>query len=765
MMNTRVIGWPNIISRFCAVWLAAGWTSLSVSADVARISNSWLQLGINRANGQLVELVDLASRQNFAGPASGLGGIWQLELMSWHLLKISPANARVCQVEQLDGNAPGLRMVWSDFGLLDAPNLRVEVVARLAQQESCSRWTIAVDSPGQLALARIRFPRLLDLPSLERERLALPSWAGLLTKTPRQIISGISNSVTRCGVDYPGQGSLQCLAFYSEDGPGLYLACEDTAGYRKEFAAFSEPAAGLNLEAVHLPEQMAVNAHRYTLPYPAKVGVFHGDWYNAAAIYRAWASQQRWARESRWQRGQVPAWVSRTALWVWNRGSSTNVIDAAIELQRELNLPVSVFWHWWHGCAYDTGFPEYLPPREGNGPFQAAFARAHAHDVHGLVYMNQRLWGMTTASWTNEHAVRYAVKNVDGLVAPEVYNTFTKLPCASMCLGTEFWRAKYAGLAAEALNRLGADGIYMDQACSSLACYDTRHGHPMGGGSYWMKGFQRLETDIRHRSAARGQVALAGEGCAENWLPHLDLMLALDLSRERYAAPDGWEAIPFFHAVYHGYGTFYGNYSSLTFPPYDALWPAQFAPKEPLQLLDPKFSPQFRLEQARAFIWGQQPTIANFMPSQLRERPREIGFAIQLARTRQVALKYLQDGALLAPPKVLTEEEEIPMSRLSIYAGQQEALKESVKRVPLVLASAWRAADGKIGIAIANIADRPMSATIILDSTKQGLPKRGRVYPLGTPTTKSIGEFDGFNLALKLELAPLAVRVFELRAE
>lgn len=751
--------------RSCLVllaWLIA--TGTPWAAELARLQNSWLQLAVDRDTGQLVEFSDATSGQNFVGAKNG-SGLWQLELASWQVFRLGPMHARAFKAEYLRGGAPGLHLVWGDFGLADAPHLRVEVTVRLDPKEACSRWWIAVDAPGALKLARVRFPRLLDVPPLERECLVIPSWAGLLTRNARQIIAGVTNTVTRAGCEYPGQGALQLLALYSEGGPGVYLSCEDTAGFRKEFSAFSEFSASLNLEMAHLPEQAAAASQRYVLPYPAKVGVFRGDWFDVASLYRQWSTQQSWARESRWKRGRVPAWVANTGLWVWNRGSSTNVIDAAIELQRALNLPVSVFWHWWHGCAYDAGFPEYLPPREGNGPFQEAFARAHANQVHGLVYMNQRLWGMTTASWTNENAARYAVKNADGLITPEVYNTFTKQACASMCMGTEFWRHKYAGLAEVALNQLGVDGIYMDQACSSLACYDPSHGHPIGGGSYWVRGFQSLAADIRHRSAARGPVALAGEGCAENWLPHLDLMLALDLSRERYAAPDGWEAIPLFHAVYHGYGVFFGNYSSLTLPPYDDLWPAQFAPKEPLKLLDPKFSTQFRMEQARAFLWGQQPTIANFKPAHLQERPDEIAFALRLARLRPAALKYLQEGTMLAPPVVDTETQEIPISRLSIYAGQQDALKEYAKRVPLVMASTWRAPDGKLGLAIANIAGQRQSAVITLDAIKHGLPKSGRFFALGETNAIPLGEFNGTPVKLKLELAPLDARVLELLPE
>src|SRR5512141_391224 len=105
-------------------------------------------------------------------------------------------------------------------------------------------------------------------------------------------------------------------------------------------------------------------------------------------------------------------------------------------------------------------------------------------------------------------------------------------------------------------------------------------------------------------SNARRPVALAGEGCGEAWLPHLDLMLSLQVSMERYAAPGDWEPIPLFHAVYHGYNLFFGNYSSLTMPPYDELWPKEFAPEHPMVLLGRRCSRQFMLEQTGAFGGG-----------------------------------------------------------------------------------------------------------------------------------------------------------------
>ena len=202
-------------------------------------------------------------------------------------------------------------------------------------------------------------------------------------------------------------------------------------------------------------------------------------------------------------------------------------------------------------------------------------------------------------------------------------------------------------------------------------------------------------------------------------------MLSLQVSMERYAAPGEWEPIPMFHAVYHDCTTLYGNYSSLTRPPYDDLWPAEFAPAKPLQLLDEKFAQQFRLEQGRAFVWGQQPTLANFLSRAARLAPVGTGFLDTDRPTASCRQKYLRDGVFLQPPQTGAGNMTIPMSRLSIYAGQHDAVQEYTKAVPIVLSGAWQAADGCIAIALANLLDEPVPVRITL--THSPIPCRRRV--------------------------------------
>lgn len=777
--------WPPLVFALVTALLpvAAPGLRAEPTGGIVRIANTRLQLGFDARDGRLREFVDLKTGHDHVGDPAG--GLWEIQFVksdgSGALL---PAQARSFRAEPMASDPQTLRLTWSEFGRAQSPAVRVEVLIRPVGNESFSLWNLRVEGLGPLVPDSIRFPRVPGIAKQDNERLAVPVWQGQLATNPRTIFNPPDGKAQRLEWEYPGRLALQCLAFYRDGGPGLYLASDDTGANRKNFAVFGSAPANLGCEIVHVPERPAEAVDRWELPYHVVLGTFTGDWFTAAEHYRAWATNQVWSRESRLRRGVVPDWVLQTGMWVWNRGRSTNVLAPAVELQKKLDLPVSVLWHWWHGCAYDTGFPEYLPPREGEKTFRSAVAAAHKHDVHALVYMNQRLWGMTTRSWTNEGAERFAVKDAGGKLHPEVYNTFTKALCASMCLGTEFWRNTYADLAGRAVRDLGVDGIYMDQACTSLACYDPTHGHPPGGGTYWTDGFRDLAADIRQRvatrrgrlrenpaelaapkfaalSRAQPQVALAGEGCGEAWLPYLDLMLSLQVSRERYSAPDGWETIPFFNAVYHDCVVTFGNYSSLTMPPYDELWPAEFAPKEPLKLLDRKFSRQFYLEQARAFVWGQQPTVANFLPAHLRERPEETEFAVRLAKIRSRATKYLLRGTFLRPPQLDAPEATLDISRLSIYAGQQGGLKTFQKGVPVVLAGAWRAPDGDVAVALAGIADEPLVLALNLEAKEYVLPKHGWIYRIDEKGRKRIGEFGADGASLKLKLPPRAAWVFE----
>lgn len=730
-----------------------------------RLANEQLEISLDRNDGSLEQIRDPhTGHKHLLEALAGRSPLWSVKLREQEKDKLlTAADAKSFRSEAVENEPSALRLIWTDFSLAAAPDLAVEVTVRLDPREPTSVWEFVVRRSAAIEVREVRFPVVSGIAVQEDEVLALPHWMGEKRSDPRKLLAGTNGRGRRLEWPYPGHLSLQCLAWYRENGPGLYAACHDATAQRKSFAVWGDEQGQVHIETVHYLPPQSAPSEAISLGYPVHVGAFCGDWLTAAQRYRRWGAEQAWARESRLLKGEVPDWVLQTGLWVWNRGRSPGVLPPAVAMKRELGLPVSVFWHWWHGCPYDTGFPEYLPPREGAAPFRQALAEAHGEDVRAMVYMNQRLWGMTTKSWTEENAAAAAVKGADGSIRPEVYNTFTRQACASMCMGTSFWRNKYAGLAEDAVDDLGVDAIYMDQACSSLPCFDPSHGHPLGAGSFWTEGFQKLAEDIRRRSRGK-PVALAGEGCGEAWLPHLDLMLTLQVSRERYASIlDGWEVIPFFHAVYHPFGILYGNYSSLTVPPYDDLWPAEYAPAKPLDLLDRKYSGQFYLEQARAFVWGQQPTIANFLPLQFDERRQEIDYILRLAKLRDRARQYLVQGTFLRPPQTDAPEVLLDFSRLSIYAGQKDRVQSFQKTCPAALAAAWLAPDGATGIAVASIVDRPLTLSLRLTPEEDSFRDGSKVYRLDENERSPAGQIAGQTLTV--QLPPLGAYVLEIPRE
>ncbi|MPZ18784.1 MAG: hypothetical protein GEV06_12850 [Luteitalea sp.] len=737
------------------------WSVQQPDPPTIRLSNGHLELAFDGRNGRLLRLFDEATKQDFVAGATQGGDVWALNIAAADEQEtIAPARASAFRSEQSEEHS--VTLIWEDFDLKAAPDLRVEVSVSLEPDTPMSRWNISLENVGDLALDRVRFPRVVGIPDLGNERLAVPQWMGQLAKNPRRLGIREGGGRQRWEWAYPGALSLQCLALYGHDGPGLYTACDDTAAFWKTFAFWADDAGMMNYEMSNAPGQAEVGSGRYALPYGALIGTFAGDWVTAAERYRAWGIEQAWCRESRLARGLVPTSALETGLWEWNRGRSAGVLGPAALLRSKLGLPVRVFWHWWHGCAYDHGFPEYLPPREGAGPFRRALAKAHEVGLRAIVYMNQRLWCSPAPSWKAENAERFAVRDRDGELLSEVYNTFTKAQCQTMCMATSFWRDKYAGLAEAAVQEYDVDGVYMDQACSSVLCYSQDHGHPPGGGNYWLPGFAKLTSDIRTRAKGARDLILAGEGCGEAWLPHLDLFLTLQVSRERYLEPGGdWEVIPFFQAVYHDYGVSFGNYSSLTAPPYDDLWPAETAPNDALQLLDARYNGQFLLEQARAFVWGLQPMIANFLPSQLEERGEQIAYLLRLARLRNQGLKYLLYGSFLRPPRTDVPEVKTDLLRLSIYAGQDSAANAWHNSFPAVQCGAWLAKDGDVGVAVANITDKPVPMRFTLTATEQRLPESGRINRIGEEGREEIGQFQNGRASVNIELPPLGAYILD----
>lgn len=722
--------------------------------ETREISNGSLRIAFDASDGRLVSLQDVRSGVEFIDPAAVSGPCWNLRRADGSQLGEGSSLLDIREAGDLS-----MVMDWEM-----ASGARVEAKVRLDPEKPLSYWTVAVSGIKDLEAFDLRYPVIQGIRELENEDLAVSSWLGSVIHNPHAPVTEAS-PVRWLGWDSPGILSMQMLALYDREGrDGLYMASNDTCSNAKRFDFMLTPGHTMYFLTHYLPYKSGEDS--FAPEYEAVLGSLNGDWLTAAKTYREWAVDQRWCRESRFHNGRIPKWVTRTGLWVWNRGWSDNVLTEARHMKRRLGLPVSVFWHWWHGCSYDEGFPEYLPPREGGERFRKAVAAARRDKVNSIVYMNSFQWGTSTESWVSEHAQDYCAKPLGGTSYAATANIFTGRQIAAMCLGTEFWREKYSSIADSAIRDYGVSGIYMDQACSSIKCYDPSHGHTLGGGSYWTDGFAKQAALIREKTAdVRRDVVLAGEGSGEDWIPSLDLFLTLEASRERYLGTGDTEVLPLYQAVYHDYAVTFGSYSSLVYPPYDDLWPDEFRPANRETSLPDDFNLQFRMEQARSFVYGMQLTLANYHSFLDEEKKDEIDYLMRLARVRSRAVKYLLGGTFERVPEMEVPRDTILLSKVSIYAGRSgSTVKQEKMEEPMLYSGMWKAADGDMALALVNISDASVPVSFSFAASEYGLPDSVKVTLISENGRRRLCRVRDGRISVDLPLSARTACVIEFAA-
>ena len=729
----------------------------SNSDNIVFIENGRIKLGFDKKTGKFLVFNDLITGYEFIDQTLVRKLPWEINTQSSAdnsstVKEFSPAKFSFSKVDPFT-----LILKWEKFENMNNLNVKAEI--SLDKNDSFSYWNISVNGFDNAIISNVVFPRIEGIKDMENEELVIPTWMGSLMKDPRAVLSGGNG---RMEWRYPGSLSSQVIAVYNADKNGFYASCNDSLSYAKNFSLNLDTLNTLVYEMINYPSSSNPKSDTYTPNYKGVIGSFEGDWIDVANIYSKFALNQKWAKESRFKNGLTPSWLEKTALWVWNRGKSANVLEPAIELKQALGLPVNVLWHWWHNCSYDDNFPEYLPPREGKQPFIHAVRSAQDAGVNSIVYMNAIQWGEATEGWKSGEVKPYTVKDINGNERSHVFNIFSGKALINMCIGTKFWRDHYSSLCDSVVNIYETNGVYMDQTCLSVMCYDKSHNHDIGGGNYWVENSGKLINQIRSKDFGVKKPIFTGEGSSENWLPHLDAFLTLQASKERYAGIGNTETIPFFQAVFHQYGITFGSYSSLVTPPYDELWPKKYAPSNTEQPLDEMFNKQFLMEQAKSFVWGMQPTIANYHSFLASERREEIDYLTEIVKTRYNALDYLLYGEFCRNPDLKIPRENIKISKLSIYAGKtEESVTTFEKNVPSLYVGTWKAKNGNIAVALASISDEVIPVDFTIDPEKYNISAEGDVNIIKASGKMHLETYLN-NIHIEMKLNPKDITIIEI---
>jgi len=551
--------------------------------------------------------------------------------------------------------------------------------------DGIERYDFRKASVGQIALRNLG-------PTM---KTFYPHVSGVVTKNP------VGKELRWQGTYPSGWCSMPFTAVYDESkNVGLYVAAHDSGGAVKDIRLDADVVAdSLTIRFEHpLPlGKKTVDVHCYWR-------VFHGDWYDAAMIYRdivrTWAEWYPRDKLGPDGRTDTPQWMKELCVWA-QCGNSPQTMPAAMrKFTDALGVPTAVHWYNWHQIPFDNDYPHYFPVKDG---FKAAVAEIQKNgDCYVMPYINGRLWdtrdkGAEDFQFTAV-ALPGATKKEDGKPYIETYGSKeadgSNVELAVMCPATDVWKNKVTENIFRLMNDYGVASVYVDQVAAAKPelCFDASHGHPLAGGDWWNREHWKLYAKIRAEMPK--EKMLTTECNAEPFINCFDGYLTWHFQYQ--------DQVPAFAAVYGGAVQMFGRaYRG-----------------GPSQVLAD------RMKAAEQLVYGEQ---IGWLDPRIVDDPKRFPFFKAIVLTRHKHRDYFYKGEMIRPPKLL---DAIP----TVTADWQWS-GETLITTDAVQTGAWRKTDGK-GKTISavfffvNVSDNPITSRVAARLDEIGLKSNVFENPL-----------------------------------
>lgn len=701
-----LVGGPAALWVSLMVFLAAAAASAAESSNAARTEEafrlaadkrpaSWtvwaagdLGMILDRKDDGLVlaSLFDLAKhRQLLAQKALPLFVVTLRSNESKEQIALS-ADAGWEQVQTTSTEAAkGGEIRWRNPKDKRLGGLCVTAVATLDPSMGAIRWKLNVDGIAKpWSIRRVVFPQALLDASSPDFTFFYPLGCGLLRHGSEAIKYGQ-------GTPYPnGWVAMQFMAAYdSRVGTGIYFALHDPQGRTKEMWAESRPADKAVVAVFDVPaENMDQAGNTYALPGEAVWQVLHGDWFDAAMIYRKWVRQSATWFPKLGPDGRVdtPLWMRELSVWLQMDATPKTLSPEVAAFAKTLGIPVGFHWYNWHQIPFDNDYPHFLPAKEGFGD---AVRDLLAKNVYVMPYINGRLWdtrdkGMADFEFTRL-ALPAATKDEAGKPYVESYESKeadgSPVRLAVMCPSTDLWQTTVRRNVSRLMNEEGVKAVYIDQiaAAPPVLCFDHAHAHATGGGSWWVESYNKMLGDIRKAKPADS--ILTTECNAEPFLKNLDGYLTW------HWGFDG--QVPAFPAVYGGAIQMFGR---------------AYRDGETKELA-------LRMKVGQQLTFGEQ--IGWFHPNVMQNQ-QSAEFLKQAVGVRWQLRRYFHAGEMARPPKL---QGVIPTVR-----ADWKWTNPGWVTTDAVMTGAWTLSnEHRCILLFANVSDQPVTAKLQLDATVYGL--------------------------------------------
>ena len=438
------------------------------------------------------------------------------------------------------------RIVFSNPASANLPSSLVATVS-ITVTDTKSQWHLAVTGlDSNHTLVDADFPDL-NLKAAGSDQFLIPKYSGTLIPNP------VANAMDY-DMSYPrGWSATMPFFAYYNDSYGIYLGFHDPQASFKRFHIKAE-SGHLHFRGNVVIADKTRGGNDWDMPGHFELDMFDGDWFDAASVYKDWASANaEYYPQSTSERTLRQNELGRIGVWgYYQPSSSTTMTTIKQDMQDYINyfsgVPVGIHWYQWNNLPYDDDYPNYFPERTGMAGVVSDIQQSG--NAYIMPYINGRLYDTDlTGAWDYATKGRpYATKKSDGTVYTQIFNSNT---FAVMCPTQISWQNIITDAAQQLTDRIGSKGIYIDQvaAASPLECMDASHNHPLGGGHWWRDGYRDMFKAV-HQALPAGRFVTV-EGGADYMADQVDGFLT-----------DGWltnNLVPAFQVIYGGKVQLFGK--------------------------------------------------------------------------------------------------------------------------------------------------------------------------------------------------------------
>lgn len=552
---------------------------------------------------------------------------------------------------------------------------------------------------------------------------------------------------------YPsGWASMPWFALWNDaekksEQTGFYIAAHDRRGTTKELALVADPQDGTVRIEMEYPAENGGQPGAKFAESQIFMESYRGDWFDAATMYRDWVRESAswYPRKMMNSEGRTdtPLWMKELSVWAIGSNPPNEMPDALRKFQQPLGVPVGVHWYNWHKIPFDNDYPHYFPTKEGfkkavtkiqqgndDRQDQADSASENSMKTPSrrvMPYINGRIWDRRdrdVEDWkfTGE-ALPGVTKKEDGTPWFETYGSKesdgSPVELGVMCPASKVWNDKQrelilrlTGPADDLSNdegNMGVAGVYVDQvaAAAPALCFDPSHGHPLGGGSWWVPSYRKMFRQIRSELPAGAM--LTTECNAE---PFIDLFDGYLTWHFQY---DG--QVPAFAAVYGGaiqmFGRHYGDGDD--------------------RIIASK------MKLAESFVFGEQ---LGWISPHVVNEPERFEFLKKVVALRYRFRDYFYKGEMGRPPKLSGD-----MPRIT---ADWRFYGPTIVTTDVVRTGAWQIKDSHRAILLfANFSDREQENPLHVDLKELGFD----------PTSIRVVRYNADGSEQPLESLPEKIRI------